>query len=64
MRRLVVALLLLVLPLACGGRGAKKQPGERQVILQTEADDERVGRDVAAQVRAQMGMVGRPDLDQ
>ncbi len=48
---------------ACAkGGGSDEAPRKREVLLQSEAQDEKVGREAAAQVRAQMGLVERADL--
>jgi predicted Zn-dependent protease len=62
---LLVALCLAA-PMAlfasgCGGGGTGKKK-DREIILYTEAVDQKVGRDVATQVREQMGIVDDPQL--
>ena len=53
-------LLLAALPTGCGG--SDKKPKQREIILSTEAVDEKVGKDVATQVRDEMGLVEDPVL--
>jgi len=58
-RRLRAAALLLLsaCALACGGGGTTQAAPRREVILRTEADDERVGEQTAMQVGGAMGFV-------
>ena len=55
---LVLAALLLV---SCGGGSSR--PPRREVILSSEAVDERVGREAAADVTAGLGIVQDPGLE-
>ncbi len=49
--------------LACaGGSSRPKQPKQREILLETEAHDERVGRDAAAEVRATLGIVDTAEI--
>jgi predicted Zn-dependent protease len=45
----------------CGG-GGKGKKKDREIILHTEAVDQKVGRDVATQVRESMGIIDEPKL--
>ena len=54
-----VALLLAVASAGCGGGGARPQ---REVILTSEAVDERVGREAAEDVTHSLGLVVDPAL--
>lgn len=56
-----VLLLPVLLALACGG-SQKGSPQGREVILSTEAHDERVGEQTAMQVGGAMGFVEDPAL--
>ncbi len=45
-----------------GGPPAAEPARKREILLETEAHDERVGRDAAAEVRAQLGVIETPEL--
>lgn len=66
LRGLAVAAALLaaaLAPFACaGGSSSSSKPKQREILLETEAHDEKVGRDAAVQVRAEMGIIDTPDL--
>jgi predicted Zn-dependent protease len=47
---------------ACGSRSSSPKEKKRQILLETEAHDEKVGLDAATAVRAEMGFVERPEL--
>jgi predicted Zn-dependent protease len=62
-RRLAAALLgLLALAVACGGGSSPPREKKREVILRTEADDQRVGEEASKQVEAEMGLIRDPAL--
>ena len=53
-----LAIAAAAVALACGGPSpGRDEPAKRQILLETEAHDERVGRDAAADVRASLGLV-------
>jgi len=56
---LVVAVLFVLLAVACGG---SKAPRKREVILTSEAVDENVGREAAQSVTSSLGLVDDPEL--
>jgi predicted Zn-dependent protease len=61
LRPLAAVLLAFVLVFAGCGGGAPK-PARREVILSSEAVDERVGQEAAADVTAGLGIVDDPEL--
>jgi predicted Zn-dependent protease len=56
----IVAALIAVLAVACGG--SSKAPKQREVILSSEAVDEKVGREAAESVTSSLGLVDDPKL--
>jgi predicted Zn-dependent protease len=67
LRRLAVAATLVAVglaPLACAGGSSSTPPQRkpREILLETEAHDEKVGRDAAEQVRNELGLVDDPAI--
>jgi len=55
----VVEALIAVFAVACGG---SKAPKQREIILSTEAVDEKVGREASESVTSSLGLVDDPEL--
>jgi len=61
---LAIALPIAATPLGCGFLGPAKPDQQKQVILSTEFDDERLGEEVSKQLAAEMGIVDDPALNE
>lgn len=62
LRPFVAAQLLIVLAVTSTGCGKSSKPPRREVILSSEAVDERVGEEAAADVVSGLGLVEHPGL--
>lgn len=58
----LIALLLAVLAACAGGGGAPKQE-KKEIVLRTEADDQRAGAEASEQVAASIGVVSNAALN-
>jgi predicted Zn-dependent protease len=61
-RKLAVALAALALLLGCGSSKPPSKPKKKPIVLHTEADDRRAGKEANEMVEAEMGLVKDPEL--
>ena len=61
-RKLVVLLLSLALLPACGSSKPPAKPRQKPIVLHTEADDRRAGKQANEMVEAEMGVVKNSEL--
>ncbi len=61
-RKLAVLLIALALLPGCASSKPSSRPKQKQIVLHTEADDRRAGKEANQLIEAEMGLVKDPEL--